>query len=243
GKGVAVASENCVRCLGTTEAMRGIRIEATGYPRYDQWLDERSAPPAARVAITLMSYADRNYHAPENFRQVLELFVDKAAAHRAAMSGGALDFVVKVKKPADQPALESLNPRLRDPALGIRIVADEPLPHLVRRSRIVIGFNTLAMLESLMGDTAVVVPCWGDARREQEMSLLHHGEPDDQEVAYFPESPAALADLLDQAIAGALAPKASQEVRFRRFSRQSIVRSDEPASLRVERFILECLRG
>lgn len=242
GKGVAVASENCVRCLATTAAMQGIRIEATGYPRYDQWLGDGTGAPE-RSAVTLMSYADRNYHAPENFRQVLDLFLARAAAHRTTSPESPLDFVVKIKKPADQPGLEALNPRLRDPALRITVTADEPLPQLVRRSRMVIGFNTLAMLESLLGGTAVVVPCWADARREKEMTLLHHGEPDDREVAYFPESEVALAELLDQAIAGTLKPKASEEVRFRRFSRQSVVRSDEPASLRVERFILECLQG
>ncbi len=61
-------------------------------------------------------------------------------------------------------------------ALGIEVVADMPIPELATQSRLIIGFNTLAVLEGLLADCAVAVPVWGDASRDHSGQLAASGQ-------------------------------------------------------------------
>jgi len=120
---------------------------------------------------------------------------------------------------------------------GLLVTADLPLPELLADSRIAIGYNTLAILEALLADTAVVVPCWGDSKRDQHRSLVHFENEQDQQVCYFPYSSQEFRQILDQAINGSLQPKGTREDRLGRFSLHSKVDPTKRASQEVEKFI------
>jgi hypothetical protein len=216
--------------------MRGRPVEATGWPRYDAWLDLPLPPLEARTTYTLLAYGDpSSYHyAAENFRQVLLSF---AAAVRNVRAAGdkTSRFVIKLKKANEGGYIHDAVPDLQ--ALGVEVRADLPLPELFAESRLVVGYNTLAILEGLLGDSAVVVPFWGDAERAKFETLLHPDEPEDAEVCYFPRDPAAFEALLEKSLAGGLPAKSTREARMKRFSRHSIVSREETSSARVEAFI------
>src|SRR5262249_222832 len=147
----------------------------------------------------------------------LELFIDRANAESA--SAEPLDFILKLKKMADAQTLYDEFPRLAKSR--VKVVADEPVHDLVLRSRAVIGFNTLPLIEALLGDTAVMLPDWADAKREVYWSLVHPSNDLDREVFYFPTAPEELSNLIAQAVHGALPPKGTVEARHKRFSQQS----------------------
>jgi len=235
GAGIAVASGTCVKWYEDVGSAAGARVEATGWPRYDAWLDVKPLPPEQRVFVTLFSYAAPLYWAQQNFKEVLETFVDAAIDYRRRNPDGPYRFVVKMKKPNEADIHYEACPRLRD--APVELTEAIGLPELAPASRILIGFNTLALLEALLGGGAVVIPSWADADRAPEQCLMHRDVPLDSQVAYFPTSAADYKALLDRAVKDALPPKGSIAQCYERFSRQSLLVPGVPASAVVEKFI------
>jgi hypothetical protein len=241
GAGCAVASDRCETYLSSCGSLDHAVVQVTGWPRYDAWLDQPLKPQRERTAITLMGYADPSavQYAVGNFADTFKEFVAMAQAHKAATPSSDLRFVVKLKKQRDAVWLDQIVPGYQ--SSGIIVTADLPLPDLLADSRVAIGYNTLAVLEALLADTAVVVPCWGDSKRDQHRSLVHYENSQDQQVCYFPMSPQEFRALLEQAVTGALQPKGTREQRLERFSLHSKVDQNRRASNEVEKFILSFL--
>lgn len=237
GAGCAMASETCVSFMKGQPAMRDAVVQATGWPRYDAWRDYPMPPLAERKLVTLMAYGDPRQlqYAAANFRDVLLVLAKAAERQLSLPASERLRFVIKMKKSNEDDYIHAILPNLA--ALGIEIVADVPIPELATRSRLVIGFNTLAVLEGLLAECAVVVPFWSDADRDASASLLHPDKPDDARVCYFPRSIAEFDALLEDAVAGRLNPKGTQQERLARFSRHSMVEADRTASARFETFV------
>ena len=235
GAGIAVASPTCVKTFNESGSAPTARVEATGWPRYDAWLDVKPLPPEQRTFVTLLSYVAPLYWAQQNFKEVLDIFVDAAIAYRKRNPNGPYRFVVKMKKPNEGEDHYVFCPRLRD--APVELTADIPLPEIAPQSRILIGFNTLALLEALLGGGAVVIPCWSDAERTPDQSLMHRDDALDAKVAYFPTSAAAFTELFHRAIDDQLPAKGSVEQCYERFSRQSLLVPGVPASAMVEKFI------
>jgi hypothetical protein len=235
GAGIAVASPTCVQTFRESGSAPTARVEATGWPRYDAWADVKPLPPEQRTFITLLSYAAPLYWAQQNFKEVAEIFVDAAIAYRQRNPNGPYRFVVKMKKPNEADIHYDLCPRLRD--APVELTEAIPLPEIAPQSRILIGFNTLALLEALLGGGAVVVPSWADAERTPEQSLMHRDDPLDSKVAYFPTSAVEFRALLDRAVEDQLPAKGSVAQCYERFSRQSLLVPGIPASTMVEKFI------
>jgi len=241
GTGCAVASETCRQFMLGQPAMRDATIEATGWPRYDAWRDYPKPELADRKLVTMMAYGDpaQLQYAAANFRDVLQVFCAAAERQRALPAERRLRFSIKMKKRNEDGYIRKLRPDLD--SLGIDIVADTPLPELVTQSRAIIGYNTLAVLEGLLGGSAVIVPVWADSDRDPKASLLHPDNPADAEVCYFPRSVDDLDILMRQVEAGTLLPKGSPDQRLARFSRHSLVDAETTASMRVEAFVRSLL--
>ncbi|MBI2255464.1 MAG: hypothetical protein HYU58_12650 [Proteobacteria bacterium] len=237
GAGCAVASPICREFLSAQPALRDAEVRVTGWPRYDAWRDYALAPLNERRWVTLMAYGDpaQVQYAAENFRDVLRVVAKAAAAQQKLPAAQRLHFIIKIKKRNEDGYIHAIEPNLA--ALGIEITADTPLPEIVSKSRLIIGFNTLAVLEGLLGHCAVAVPVWADSDRDPSATLLHPDKPDDAAVCYFPGSPQDLAGLLDRALAGELPAKGTEEQRLARFSRHSLVEKDVTASARFEQFV------
>ena len=243
GTGCAVASATCESFMSALPAMQGVTVRATGWPRYDLWSDYADRSEAERRTVTLMAYGDpiQVQYAAGNFADVLKVFVASARAQLNEPPEQRLRYVIKLKKANEDGYIRDLVPDID--RVGIEIVSQTPLPELISESRAVIGYNTLAVLEALLSNCAVIVPFWGDAERNVSDSLLHPDVADDERVCYFPRSAAAFKDLSDQIVAGTLKPKANRDDRLARFSRHSEMRSDRSSSLRVQDFVQEILKA
>jgi hypothetical protein len=148
--------------------------------------------------------------------------------------------VIKLKKANEGGYIYDAVPDID--ALGVEVRADLPLPELYAASRVVVGYNTLAILEGLLGDTAVVVPFWSDAERAKFETLLHPDESQDAEVCYFARNRSDFESLLKKSLEGTLPAMGSRDARLKRFSRHSFVNRKETASARVETFIRSILQ-
>jgi hypothetical protein len=176
-----------------------------------------------RRAVTLFSFADPLYLAPQTFADTLDAFVGAAGRY-----GDRLDFVIKMKKPNEVDELIERFPQLKDKP--IRVTADPSVIDLARGSRAIIGFNSLVILESMLTDVPIIVPWWGDSVRGRDECIMHGDLEQDRRNAYFPESPEALAALIEQAAEGALSIKGTHQSRIERFSEQSHFSEQRAAS-------------
>lgn len=230
GDGVAVASDITRDFFRRTGSYPEGTVETVGWPRFDSWLDPNPYPPDARDMITLISYHEPLYLGPENYADVLRCFVDAARA-----SGAPKRFAIKLKKMAHLKFVLSICPGLL--TSGVKIVARQPLDDLLRRSRMVIGYNTTGVLEGYLTDAAIVVPWWKDAVRSADDTLIAHETQEDRATTHFPDSPAALRELIDRAVVGPLPVLGTPEQRRGRFQRFVAFDPEESASSKFEAFV------
>jgi hypothetical protein len=85
----------------------------------------------------------------------------------------------------------------------LHFVSDEPLFDILSRSRTVIGFNTTALLEGLFTPAHLIVPYWGDARRERYRLLIDPSDEQNRSVFTFPETPDALQESIESTLQSA----------------------------------------
>jgi hypothetical protein len=213
GAGVAVLSAATRDVMVGSGSFPSDDVWVTGAPRFDRWLDVGPAPESERVYMTFLSYADPVYLAQGNFAECLKIFAEAAKAH----AGSDLKFIVKVKKPSEIEPVEAAMPTIRD--YPVEVVWDAALYDVYPRSRIVIGYNTLAAAEAFFTDAPVVLPTWGDALRPPSETLIHFEDPVDAAAAYFPQSAGELQALIEQAATGKLFTKGTRETRLRSFRR------------------------
>lgn len=193
GSAVAVAAQASVDLLLTSEVLVDpADVVVTGLPRLDAWRDVDTAVPMEnRHTITLLSFTD-GYYADDTFVDVLASFVNAARALVAT----PFRFVVKCKNYEDYQAVIA-----RLPAGGpnnVDVVYDEPLFTVLPQSRLVIGFNSLAMAEAALSRAPLCVPFYEQCRRDRSEVMFHPDEPLHQKAITFASSPADLARCIHQ---------------------------------------------
>jgi hypothetical protein len=235
GRGVAVASEVTRQTLVSSGAFGADQVTVTGWPRFDSWLG-RDAALQERDSIVLLSYAERRYLAPENFVDVLRIFAELALANQHR-----LKFVIKTKKANETDEIYDICPSLR--ASEVEVTGTRSLMDIYDAARLVIGYNSLAVLETMLSSTPVVVPWWGDAVRPQAECLLSAENTGDRSVAHFAKDAGQLKALIEQAISGPLGPLGTEQERLARFSAHSSFDPLKSSSQRVADWIVSELRA
>lgn len=209
------------------------QVVVTGAPRLDVW--RRVAQQnTERDAIVLLSFADPNYYAPQVFASTLQRFV--AAAARNPRPG--LRYVVKAKNKEDRLAVLKMCGHAELPA-GFTVTENVALTDLLPRSRLTIGFNTMALFDALFTTADIAVPDFMDTRRGKEYLMF---DPDDalcRNVLRFYDSEAALDRALDVA-ASASPSGAGVDMKPRQalIERYVHVPEETTATELVERFVL-----
>jgi hypothetical protein len=182
-------------------------IWVTGAPRYDRWFDLQPQPDTVKDHISLITFNDPGYMAVNVFAEVARIFERVARESKPS----PLTWLVKCKKRGDRDeVLERLG---RVDADALLFEYDTPLFELFPRSRVVIGYNSLALVEAMLTDAPVVVPCWGEARAERHNLLLDYNDPLTRRVVTFADSPQQLEDLLTRAARGEQLPTGTDAER------------------------------
>lgn len=186
-------------------------IWITGAPRYDRWLHLEPMANSAKTFLSLITFNDPGYMATNTFLEIAEIF-DRVARHE---NHGELTWLVKCKKRGDRD--EVLHRVGTLDGSPLRFEYDTPLFELYPRSRIIIGYNSLALVEAMLTDAPVVVPCWGETRAPRQDLLLDFNDPLTRKVVNFADSPEAFADLLARAARGEALPAGTREERLALF--------------------------
>jgi len=182
-------------------------IWVTGAPRYDRWLDLKPLPDSAKDHVSLITFNDPGYMAENVFTEVARIFERVARESKPS----PLTWLVKCKKRGDRDeVLERLG---RVDADALRFEYDTPLFDLFPRSRVVIGYNSLALAEAMLTEAPVVVPCWGEARAVRDNVLLDYNDEATRRVVNFADSPEELEDMLRRVARGEQLPTGSAAER------------------------------
>jgi hypothetical protein len=165
--GVAVGAASAYNELVDWNILRADQVHITGFPRLDTRIDFLRHPDTTeRDSILLLTYRDPDYLAGRNCNEAIDFFAAAAARHPS------ITFVVKCKDENDaQSVQELLKGRNHRLVLSSRSAADH-LPS----ARAVIGFNSLALVESLVSAAEVLVPQWGEARTSRENQIFDRGD-------------------------------------------------------------------
>ncbi len=156
---VAVFGERTREVLEASGACPPDRVWLTGAPRLAPWHDMELPAPARRDAVVLLSYASPRYRSPETFRAAAAELVEASPA----LVARGLEPIIKCKNAEDAANVERLLAAIAPAGHAVTVKVTEPLPPLLARARLVLGFNSLALLESLLTRAVIAVPAWGDA--------------------------------------------------------------------------------
>lgn len=227
-QGVAVAGRSTKDLLDAWDGLDPENIRITGFPRLDTWLDLRRNPPAGpRDRIVLLGYT-LQYLEVNSFDEALAEFEAAAERHR----GKPLEFVIKCK---DEASWAYVQARLKPdtPVKGVVLVA---LHTVLDRARCVIGYNTMGLFEGLLSDAFVIVPQWGGAAGDPDTQLFSRDDPTLTGHVNFAMSREDFVCMLDRAADGTLPPQ-DQAGRLAIVQHHILYDPDEPAAVRVERFV------
>lgn len=226
GEAAAVFSESQRDLFLATGACRPEQLWVTGSPRFDAW---RCVDLDAfrREHYVLLSFIAPGYGARDEFVEVLDAF---AAASLRQAEGR---FVVKCKFGRDQQEIAAL---LAARPHRLELVVDEPLYTLFPAARLIVGFNTLAMLEALHTRARLVVPHFGAIPQAPDNLMLDPADAQVRAAFHFAESAEALAAHLEAAMQGR-EEAVDVAQRHALFSRHFYLPPEGPSSAAVERFI------
>ncbi len=231
GAGVAVFGESTRQMLLTSGACSSDQIWVTGPPRMDCWREVTAPHLAQRNVITFLSYSPvKGYLAPQNYREVLEVFA--RASYKA--QGGNVRFVVKCKDLADKIHAQKLLADIPDHRLELE--EKIPLYELLPVSRLIIGFNSLSVLEGLFSHATLAIPYWADTRRDRSELMIGPADPLIRAAIHFPKSPEELEALIEGAVSQPPA-EADRALRMRVLGQYIHFPTDTTCSALVEEFV------
>jgi len=215
-------------------------IWVTGAPRYDRWLNLQPLPDSAKDHVSLITFNDPGYMAENAFAEVARIFERVARESKPSSQRSSLTWLVKCKKRGDRD--EVLQRLGRVDADALKFEYDTPLFDLYPRSRAVVGYNSLALLEAMLTDAPVVIPCWGETKPPRKDVLVDYSDPLTRRCVTFAETPEALTELLQRAARGEKLPTGTPEDRRALFKAHIHVPESGTASEAVERFVRDCIR-
>jgi hypothetical protein len=234
GDGVAVFGQSTKDIFVNSGACRADQVVVTGPPRLDIW---RDVPPRVEPnnLIILLSYRDPDYRAPRSFLETLRIFRDVAAR-----SPDDAVFWVKSKDAKDTEEIRALVGSARR---NFVIDHDAPLYELFPRARLVVGFNSLSIVEALLTSARVAIPCWGDADRQREELIFNPDDAGSAGIIDFARSPEALREQLALAAVGRLAEPASTAARRGVVQKILHYPDEHSCSQAVENFVTAQIRA
>ena len=152
------------------------QITITGAPRFDYWRDVKMLPAEQKRMISLFTFAHPDYLAPKTFDIVLKIFRDVSDLHPD------MKFFVKAKDRGDYfDILQRLGNNKGNLVVGYKANTAD----VIRDSRLVIGFNSLTMLESLIADVPTGIPHFNDSKGSDPFLIYTPNNPKHDRAIHF----------------------------------------------------------
>lgn len=226
GDAVAIAGaafkKVLVDCLCCTDE----QVWVTGFPRLDVWR-EISHQNYKKQWITLVTFTD-GYLGDLCFRELLPWFVS------AAEKFPKQKFLIKCKNFDDFHVIKSLINR--EIPKNLELNYEIPLSEAFPQSKLVIGYNSLALVEVLLAKTTLAIPYFSDAARPASALMFAPDEPVVEAVAQFFRSRGEF-DTLIQKFSGNESVPFSEEAALAMVNHFFFVDPKKTASEYVEEFL------
>jgi hypothetical protein len=130
----------------------------------------------------------------KDFIDVLDIFLTFAKKYHDS----DLNFVIKCKNDKYKSDLEH---RLVKADLEyVKLTVDQPLFELFPRSRLIIGYNTLALVEALLSKAVIAIPQWGEIGNDTESQQFNPEDKTCSSVIEFVKSTHDMEELLEKII-------------------------------------------
>lgn len=142
------------------------KIKITGFPRLDYWHPKIYSGNRQRNAITLITFNNKNYRGEDAFEEVLETFLSISESHQYSHE---FDFIIKCKDPADYRNIRAKHQKNYS---SVIFEYYDNLENILERSFVVIGLNSLAVMESLIAVPNVVIPTWGVKDLDEDLMFF-----------------------------------------------------------------------
>lgn len=189
GQGIAVAGDSSKNVmLGSGAVSDENLITVTGLPRFDAWreidVDKR---PEEREIVTLLTFTN-GYGANNTFEEVLEAFCE------AAQHNSNYHFLIKTKDEMDTVYVRRLVREM--PAENVEIDHIVSLYDVLPKSRLVVGYNSLSLLEAALAKANILIPAWNECLEEGETVMYRSSNPNVARCVSFIKEKQELANLL-----------------------------------------------
>jgi len=218
---VAVFSETMKQVFLDSGACRPEQVDVTGAPRTDVWQDER--PAAEQDTVLLLSFRTSLF--PGMFVEAVEKFIETARQFPdlhfvVKCKEGRGDYDWMLKKMAETGAPVNLRPEQYGDLRG-----------LMERSKLIIGFNTLALTEALLTDAVLMIPAWHDTDSCRDKLMMDPADRELQEEIRFCTAAGQFHDQLQEALRDDTRPDRTRRLRL--MNRYMHYTPGETASRRV----------
>ena len=197
GDGVAVAGFQTEAILVESGACTKDQVRVTGFPRFDAWREiDLTTPLNKRQYITFMTYS-QGYYADDQFQEAYKLFIECA---REYSDKSDIKFFVKAKNLDDQHYLNTIHKE--ELPKNLEVSYQIPLFEILPKSRLVIGFNSLSLGDSLIANTNIIIPKWGSCDRDPYELILSPEDKLNQKIIDFTHAPAEFKASIARAVRG-----------------------------------------
>ncbi len=182
GDAIAVAGQSTFDVINQSRTICSEdKIRITGLPRYDDWRPiVKNKPLTERRFITLLTFTN-GYFADETFKEVLLNFCEISQFYREEN----IQFVVKTKDQVDTQKINRLVKNIRS-SQNMIITDTINLFELLPDSRLIIGYNSLSLIEGLMSGANIVIPNWGQCLSNGPSAMYPRDNPLVNELIRFP---------------------------------------------------------
>lgn len=208
-------------------------VIVTGLPRFDAWFDvDTTRPKSNRPNITLLTFT-RGYFADETFKEVLDIFCRSAST----LSSESVRFLVKTKDCEDTLAVKMI---IKERGLyNVEVDHARDLFDILPESKLVLGYNSLSLVEAVMANAEVVVPAWGQCRSSGDNVMYSEDNANVANVLSFAKNPVEMYDFIDLAIKGSFRGVDQEELD--RFVGRYIYRPARGSSCEVSKLVNEVI--
>jgi len=229
GEAIAVFSSKMRNALISSKVCTPDKIFVTGAPRIDAWRSTNSL--SFQDSITLLPFGEGNLSDDSSFQEVLDIFLFMARKNRNA----DLNFLIKCKN--NKQKLDLIKRLPRTDIKSICLTVNRPLFDLFPHSRLVIGYNTLALVEALLSKTVIAIPQWGENRGKYDFQQFDPSDRSCQKVIEFLDDTSDLKRLINIVINNQYA-NIDIEKRINLMKRYLFYDPDRTNSDYVENFVL-----
>lgn len=197
GTAIAVAGHSTKDVIMKVDTIcKPEQITITGLPRYDAWLDvDTSMAIEKRPFITLLTFTD-GYYADDTFIEVLDLFCKSALEHEHRDVG----FFIKTKDADDTHRIQQILGKER--FRNIHCEHETALFEILPKSRMIINYNSLSLVEAVMAKARVVIPIWGQCSDHGEEAMYQSANSTTSKVVEFSYGKDALLDMITLSVNG-----------------------------------------